>query len=309
VHESEQCRALYGPVRCSLPAGHSGPEHLTGVAGGDVLARWDVEPDAPAHSTCIETTSLPGRPQDRTYVCGPECPTTPQRLVAVGQGVGRTAAEALAADRARAARRRVYAENLRRAASRALDRYIAAMVSDDPGTPVPDGGTVIESIGDYVIQRMTDEGAADSWFCGNRVEHLAHPWSDYGVQKTCGGVRPLQHNHHYGVPGCSVAETFEEARGADGRSDWWCDAHQGWHRTIKPSSLCGPRVTDESAVHVSHLHEDDGSPCHKIECHGLDSGEYCTWCGGQRCRVVLADPCAGGLCSDPAAHAEGGHDV
>lgn len=52
-------------------------------------------------------------------------------------------------------------------------------------------------------------------------------------------------------------------------------------------------VTDESAVHVPHLHPDgDDGPdcdggtwtCGRIFCHALDR-RPCVYCGGARCRV------------------------
>jgi hypothetical protein len=45
-------------------------------------------------------------------------------------------------------------------------------------------------------------------------------------------------------------------------------------------------VPDEVAAHVPHLHEYDASPCSSVECHELN-GDYCTWCGGQPCRVRI----------------------
>jgi len=36
---------------------------------------------------------------------------------------------------------------------------------------------------------------------------------------------------------------------------------------------------------VGHWHEDDAAPCFKIECHELNSGEYCTWCNSRPCRI------------------------
>lgn len=195
----------------------------------------------PKHPTCVETTARPGRPEDRTYVCGVNCPA-PQ-------------AEEEQRVRARDARRRVAAEDARRAAARALDRYLTRWLDEDPEEePVTSlSEQFVEAVGDYVVSR-------------------------------------LQHSGHYGVPGRC------DGCGAE------ITAH-GFHPDGMTRCPDAPRnpdyvVTDASAVHVPHLHKYEASPCLKVECHELNADEYCTWCGGQPCRVVLAPQrqlCSGGL--------------
>jgi hypothetical protein len=88
----------------------------------------------PPHSTCLDVSTV-----TRTaYVCGPDCPTPEQ--------------EAL--NRARDARRRVYAEDTRRAAARALDRYLqVAMCEAGAMAPAP-ANEFVELVGDYVLSRL-----------------------------------------------------------------------------------------------------------------------------------------------------------
>lgn len=43
-------------------------------------------------------------------------------------------------------------------------------------------------------------------------------------------------------------------------------------------------VTDDTAIHVPHLHAPEAALCTRVECHA-PYGEHCTFCGGAPCRV------------------------
>ena len=73
------------------------------------------------------------------------------------------------------------------------------------------------------------------------------------------------------------------------------------------------RVTDETAVHVPHMHGDTPDlPCSKPECH-RGMGRLCGYCGGQPCRVrfTTAQPLNHGpkAMHGPAWDAEPGPDL
>lgn len=51
-------------------------------------------------------------------------------------------------------------------------------------------------------------------------------------------------------------------------------------------------VTNQTAVHVPHLHGIHLDACSEVECHALQ-GRICTYCGGQPCRVRLLEPHTG----------------
>lgn len=183
--------------------------------------------------------------------------TTPTQLAGGFRSYvcGRDCPRPAGPDAARDARRRVYTEGMRRAASRALDRYLTRWLDEDPEEePVTSlSEQFVESMGDYVEARALDRLFAP---CGDVYgadpryvcgQQIGHD-GPHEYDDAHRGPAELQHNRHYGVP---------------------------------------LQVTDESAVHVAHLHEYDGAPCLKIECHELGSGDYCTWCGGQPCRVRM----------------------
>lgn len=89
-------------------------------------------------------------------------------------------------------RRAAYAEHERRRVSRRLAEWFRVAL------------LMRMTIEDLLGKRFLDEIAnyllAPGEFCGNRVEHGEHPWSDYGVPKSCDGVPPAAHKSHYGVP-------------------------------------------------------------------------------------------------------------
>lgn len=133
----EFCENRFVWYRCTLLLGHEGPEHIARGKGGRIVARWDVEQFVPV--------------------------VAPQ-LLAEADSV-----------RAREARRRVYAQDERRKAARALDAYLSALY----GTPRESwtaeadvaGEKFVERVGDYVLSR-------------------------------------LAHKSHYGVPRCPVDGQF-----------------------------------------------------------------------------------------------------
>lgn len=111
------------------------------------------------------------------------------------QAGGRGLVVPIAPDPARDARIDAYRDRERRRAVRALDRFIDLNMNGGAGTTAADvaGERFVEAVGDYVLARLTVATGgvyveADGEFCGNRVEHRPHPWSDYGVPKRCDGL-------------------------------------------------------------------------------------------------------------------------
>jgi hypothetical protein len=112
----------------------------------------------------------------------------------------------IAPDPERDARVDAYRDRERRRAARALDRYIDLMWVPEraAGDPAAEeaamrvaGERFVEQVGDYVLARLGERAPE---FCGNRVDHRRHSWSDYGVPKICDGVGELHQKAHYGVP-------------------------------------------------------------------------------------------------------------
>jgi hypothetical protein len=163
---------------------------------------------------------------------------------------------------------------------------------------------------------VPDSDPSAGW-CGTAVAHDRHPWHD-GL---CPGFRANTISPNYGVP----PDVVEIDRNA--RAYGWEIGHRGIAPTEVTETSEGNPFMDpdwRTAVDTIKPHYGVPEPMLLVDgrCAGCghDPADHADLgcvhraepgpCACERTDAMLTiDPCAGGRCSDPAAHAEGAHDV
>jgi hypothetical protein len=248
--------------------------------------RWSAVAEK-LHATCIETTNIRAGDQERTWLCGPDCP--PEGAYATLAGLRATD------DPERDRRRELYADRERRRTARALDRYLEDYyLSVAPATDrsvAAAGERFVEAVGDYVLARLGD----DVWTSAHRAGLHADMWVEKCALCLPGDdPRQSHHNRHYdatgrcdigerdpnlGCPGKSVCDRSSYACRAkphnadDGASDL-CE-----HGFIADGQACGEFGCTEPQHKSAHGATDK---LHAHGCRGAFGVPCAEWCDGAR---------------------------
>jgi hypothetical protein len=128
-------------------------------------------------------------------------------------------------------------------------------------------------------------------------DHPGHVGGDCAQCKLGYHASDLHHKGNYGVPAEPITWAVNEAHAAAIRKTYPDATVQ--IMTDDPDGTIKPDPTGALADMCSQL----------PGCRPGTDGEHSASCEAAIYRAANADPCAGGRCSNPAAHAEGAHDV